>query len=106
MDNITENLTIYSKITVARIIQSDLFRWARGIFNFAIRFTLTRIVSIGLFSGGSIFGYVLGIVVIPIAVALDIFVLLLGLASAGIMFLLGFSVFPVLLIWLLFTQPY
>jgi len=104
MANYYEKILVSNtKIAVAYIIRSELFKYAHGIFNFAKSFTLTNSIKNGLFGTGSAFGYVLGVILIPVAIIIDIIILVLGVAIAGSMFLLGFLSFPAILIWLLIS---
>lgn len=95
-------LTSNTKIAVAYILQSTLYKYANGIYNYAIKFTLTKTVKNGLFGSGNSFGMVVGVIIIPFAFTIDSTVLVLGLSIAASMFLIGFISFPAILLWLLF----
>lgn len=97
---VTAKLKDAIRVAVFRYTNSTLFQWGKGIFNFALTFTVIMTIFRALTAFGT-FGSIILIVVGPIAIAIDIAILIFGVIIGIVLSVLALIQFVFVLIFLL-----
>lgn len=88
------------RISIHRVTNSGIYKFAEQSFSFSRKFTITKTVGTSLMAQGA-FGIILMILLIPLALVLDITILIGGITLGSILFLLIFLAFIIVLIFLI-----
>lgn len=88
------------RISIHRITNSGIYKFAQQSFSFSRKFTITKTVGTSLMAQGT-FGVILMILLIPLALLFDVTILIGGICLGSILFLLIFMVFVFVFLFLI-----
>ncbi len=97
---ITAKLKDAIRVAVFRYTNSTLFQWGKGIFNFALTFTVVTTIFKALTAFG-MFGAIILLFVAPIAIIIDVLILVSGVVIGVVLSALALIQFIFILIFLL-----
>lgn len=91
------------RISILRVTNSGIYKFAEQSFSFSIKFKITKEFVLGLMTHGT-FGIVIMIFVIPVTLFLDIAILIIGISLGIILSLLIIIAFFLVFIFLFFKS--